>query len=51
MARKPMRKGTCRVIKTSAGKRKICRLKNGKIRFKAVGTKKRKKKATKRRRR
>lgn len=31
-----LRKGTCKVINTKAGKRRICKLKNGKVRFKKL---------------
>lgn len=32
-----MRKGTCKIINTPGGKRKLCRLKNGKVRFRKMG--------------
>ena len=39
-----MRKGTCKIIKTPGGRRKLCRQKNGRVKFVKMGKKKKKSK-------
>ena len=51
MAKRKLAKGTCRIIHTKAGRRKICKARDGKVRFAKLGKVSRKRKATKRRKR